>query len=74
MKYTARYMHRRDREGNLDKFRIIHADTLSEAIKKAEQWTTKGYIMAGVTQNDVMHPIDRAILNAVEATTLRRKE
>lgn len=56
MKFKAKYMHRRDRKANPDKYRDLFADTLEDAIKLAERWTTKGYIMAGVTHTESFKP------------------
>lgn len=48
MRFLARYMHRRHERSEY--WRTIYADTLNEAIKQAERYTRKGFIMAGVTQ------------------------
>lgn len=45
MKFTARYMHHRHEQPEY--FRTVHADSINEAIKLAERFTRKGFIMAG---------------------------
>jgi hypothetical protein len=48
MTFKARYMHRRQLEPEY--YRTVYADTLNEAIRLANRYARKGFIMAGVTQ------------------------
>lgn len=50
MKYLAKYQHRRHEAPEY--YRTIHSEGLNEAIKQAERWTKKGFIMVGVTSHE----------------------
>ncbi len=51
MRYLAKYQHRRHEAPEY--YRTVSgADSLNEAIKQAERWTRKGFIMVGVTSHE----------------------
>ncbi len=50
MIFTAHYMHRRKEEP--DYYRTVTSDTLNNAIKQAERYTRKGFIMVGMESKE----------------------
>jgi hypothetical protein len=48
MTWTARYIHRRGEAPEY--FRTVHGNSINEAIREAERYTRKGFLMVGLTQ------------------------
>jgi hypothetical protein len=50
MTFNARYIHRRGAE--LEYYRTVYGDSINEAMKEAERYTRKGFIMVGLTEKE----------------------